>query len=928
MNKSLPNATTAYEQVLIDRFKAASQWIGVAVALTGGLVLLGWAFDIAMLKSVSPNWVAMKANTALTFILAGLALALQEKTAHRPVLLVVRTCAATTTLIGLLTLVEEFAGFSLGIDQLLFTEPANAAWTAHPGRMSLVTALNFSLIGVALLLLPQETSSHHRPSRWLMLPVLVASLLAVLGYLYGVRWLYDIPNFTPLALHTATMFVGLSVGILFVRPARGVTAVLVSAGPCGVMVRRLLPIALLLPIVGGWVCLQGELAGFYGVEFGVCLMVLMCLVPVSVMIWWTAVLLQRANIVRRQHEDRIQNIAANVPGVIFQFYADDTGKWRNHFVSEQSQDIFGISADPLDTYHERFTDHIAPEDRKRWLKSAERAIRTVTSWTFEGRFITPTGEEKYIKGLAQPTRLENEVVFNAIVLDNTARKRAEMAMLREQVFNSMLLENVADGVVACDANGTLVCFNRTSRQWHGMDAMALPPEEWADHYNLCGPDGRTPLTIEAIPLARAFHGEIIRDVGMTIVAKGQPPRWILASGGPFFDADGRILGAVVVMHDVTERKQAEEAIRESESKYRRLHQSMMDAFACVDMNGLIQECNDAYCQMLGYEREELLTLHYTDLTPEKWHSVEAEIIQKQVLPRRYSDIYEKEYRRKDGTVFPVELRTYLLTDDEDRPSGMWAIVRDITERKRTEQLQRMAQEATETAMRAKDEFLANMSHELRTPLNAIIGFSEGLLARVAIHPLNEHQQERVEGIRKGGEHLLALVQGVLDIAKVESGKADVNVTSFDIGEMAHEATNLAESLLEHKSAVQFTLDLEPDLPLITSDAEKIREILENFLSNAVKFTRQGTITLRIRRRSESLVMEVEDTGIGIPVAYVDKLFDKFFQVPGANVQSTKGTGLGLPVCKAYATLLGGKITVQSIEGHGSTFTLTLPFVCP
>jgi PAS domain S-box-containing protein len=138
------------------------------------------------------------------------------------------------------------------------------------------------------------------------------------------------------------------------------------------------------------------------------------------------------------------------------------------------------------------------------------------------------------------------------------RKRAEEALYREQEFARALLDNIADGVVACDANGSLVLFNRASREWHGMDALALPPEEWGMHYNLYGPDGTTPLPTDSIPLVRAFRGETVRDVGMTVIAKGQPPRHMLAAGCPFFDAQHNLLGAVVALRDITEHKQMEE----------------------------------------------------------------------------------------------------------------------------------------------------------------------------------------------------------------------------------------------------------------------------------------------------------------------------------------------------------------------------------
>ena len=228
----------------------------------------------------------------------------------------------------------------------------------------------------------------------------------------------------------------------------------------------------------------------------------------------------------------------------------------------------------------------------------------------------------------------------------------------------------------------------------------------------------------------------------------------------------------------------------------------------------------------------------------------------------------------------------------------------------------------EAANVAKSDFLANMSHELRTPLNAVIGFSEGLLERTDIHPLNEHQKDRLEKIKTSGEHLLQLINGVLDIAKAESGKIDLQITTFDVEPVMREVGEMAESLAKDKPAVRFIVDLEEHLPPITSDRDKIRQILANLLSNAIRFTERGSIALRARRNNGSLLFSVEDTGVGISTECLDRLFERFYQAKPETARSTKGTGLGLAISKALATLLGGTLTVESVEGQGSTFTLT------
>ena len=168
------------------------------------------------------------------------------------------------------------------------------------------------------------------------------------------------------------------------------------------------------------------------------------------------------------------------------------------------------------------------------------------------------------------TGADGRLMLVGVFRDTTERDQAEQALLRQNEFIQAALDNISDGVVACDEAGNLALFNRTARKWHGIAALNLPPDQWSSHYDLFGPDGTSPLATESIPLKRAFNGEHLHDVGMTIAASGQPLRHLLASGRPFYDDQGHKLGAVVGMHDITERKQAEAALRESEERFRNM----------------------------------------------------------------------------------------------------------------------------------------------------------------------------------------------------------------------------------------------------------------------------------------------------------------------------------------------------------------------
>ncbi len=383
------------------------------------------------------------------------------------------------------------------------------------------------------------------------------------------------------------------------------------------------------------------------------------------------------------------------------------------------------------------------------------------------------------------------------------------------------------------------------------------------------------------------------------------------------------LREVTVSRDLLEAETAERRI--SEAKYRRLYESLRDAVVTSDVSGRLIEWNGVFRDLLGYRDEDLSQMTLEQLIPEQGRVAEAQIVAEQVLTRGYSDIYNTQLLRKDGLSFPAELRTFLLQDDAGQPVGMWSLVRDITERKRTDALVWALKEEAERANRAKSVFLANMSHEIRTPMNAVLGFTQILQRSSTLSP---HDRENLEVIHRSGRNLLALINDVLEMSKIEAGRSQFNPKAFDLPEMLDDLEGMFRAPAGAKG-LQWEVMKAPDLPpRVRTDENKLRQILINLLGNAVKFTEEGGVVLRAwvtGRDGEGhahLVVEVEDTGVGIAAEEVGWLFDPFRQAESGLEKG--GTGLGLAISRHHARLMGGDITVASVRGRGSVFRLDLP----
>jgi PAS domain S-box-containing protein len=383
---------------------------------------------------------------------------------------------------------------------------------------------------------------------------------------------------------------------------------------------------------------------------------------------------------------------------------------------------------------------------------------------------------------------------------------------------------------------------------------------------------------------------------------------------------------------VTERTRALEALRASETHYRSLVEVALDCVITIDAAGKVVEFNPAAEKTFGYQKRdvagrELAALIVPPAQRDAHRRGLARYVatgKSQMMGRRI----ELTAMRSDGTEFPVELAICAVPSDTS--PMLTAVARDLTEQKRMEQSRQKTQSLEEQhsrmliANRLKSEFLANMSHELRTPLNAIIGFAE-LMHRGKVGPVSAVHKEYLGDILASSQHLLQLINDVLDLTKVESGKMEFRPERVDLATLV-DAVRDTLRVLSANQGLQIETEIDPESTAAVVDPARVKQILFNYLSNAIKFTPPGgRVLVRISAEGPDMVrLDVEDTGVGIPADQLQKLFVEFEQLDSGTTKQHQGTGLGLALSKRLVEAQGGRVAVRSTPGKGSTFSAILP----
>jgi PAS domain S-box-containing protein len=367
----------------------------------------------------------------------------------------------------------------------------------------------------------------------------------------------------------------------------------------------------------------------------------------------------------------------------------------------------------------------------------------------------------------------------------------------------------------------------------------------------------------------------------------------------------------------------EKQLRDSQFYTRSLIESNIDALMTTDPLGIITDVNQQMEALTGGTRDELIGTPFKNYFTDPRAAEEGIRL---VLRETRVTNYELTARSLSGRETVVSYNATIFNDQGGKLQGVFAAARDVTERKRFEQTLQEKNIELESASLAKDRFLASMSHELRTPLNAIIGFTGTLLMKLP-GPLTSDQEKQLRTIQTSSRHLLSLINDLLDLAKIESGKVELNMETMNCQSVIEDVSTTLRTIAEGKK-LNFEISVPDQELMIRTDRRSLTQILINLANNAIKFTDKGFVRIELRGRlvngNALAEITVVDTGIGIRPEDQSRLFQAFMQVDSSSTRPYEGTGLGLHVSQKLASMIGGRVSFESEYGKGSRFTISLP----
>lgn len=640
----------------------------------------------------------------------------------------------------------------------------------------------------------------------------------------------------------------------------------------------------------------------------------------------------------------LNRINDRMPGISFQFRRDVDGSYSFPYMSKGLERFAGISSLEARDDFSDLLENVHPEDRSRLLESIEQSAETLTPWKFEWRFAPPDGKEVWMRGSSIPDRQpDGSILWTGVFVDVTEEKeRYRELNVQKQRFQTLFdnapiglweedwssaktqveqlpcndpdeiatyleghpetIRDIASAVDILLPNGTIVEMTGAASKQHLMNHFEdiLTEETYTSFQNEISALLRGETSISSTMSIQRFDGEerkVLRDVQLV---PGHESDW------------SRVF---VSYRDITSRVEMQESLQRSEQRYRTLFEEANEAFLVQSLDDQILAANQSACELLGYDRDELLGMHSSEIRPADQVDEQPEKGIVQSLVEEHEDaLFTTEYLHRDGSRIPVEAKFQPFTFDKDTPAVM-ACVRDRSE------LEQVREESDR-----KSSFVSRVTHDLRTPLNSILGMGQLLMET----DLDAEQQERLRLMLNATRNMERLTNDILDLDRIEQGEITLEHAQFNLRNLLGEILSLYSERIRDRNLFLSTR-IDDDVPeLLVGDPNRLRQILHNLVDNAIKHTQKGSICLSVaveEQQNTNVVLEfsVADTGTGIPESDIDSIFTSGKQVGGDGNSPSSGIGLGLSICKTFVELMNGEITVESEVDEGTTFTFTAEF---
>ncbi|MEN9522970.1 MAG: hypothetical protein RL065_1347 [Bacteroidota bacterium] len=629
-----------------------------------------------------------------------------------------------------------------------------------------------------------------------------------------------------------------------------------------------------------------------------------------------------SELIIKESENRMRHALETIGDNVWEFDSR-SGKI---FFSQCENLLLGYESDDYKNDTKLWWKCVYKEDRPK-IKTRNELYRSGIEniHSLEYRLVHRDGTIKWVMdrgGVIEYDENKKPLRIIGTLTDITHLKQVENELSNSANRLSYLISNMQEGILVGDTNGNVVLSNIEFCKLFGIDAS---PEALVGYSCTKGAQQGKHLFAEPDKFVeRMFELVAKREIFLAEELTLADGKIYLRDYIPIFIND-EYNGHLWKYTDITEQKRADTVLRLSEEKYRNMIANMNLGLIEVDLNETIQFANQSFCEMSGYQIDELIGNNSNILIHEDSIDTLKNKIEKRHLGD--SDAYEMKMKNKHG-----DIKWWLLSgapkyNDKGEMIGSIGIHLDITEQKLMEEDLIVARELAEQSAKAKEVFLANMSHEIRTPMNAIMGMSKQLQKT----SLNDKQKSLLNIINSASENLLVVINDVLDISKIEAGKLTIETIGFNLKDVVQRAISVMSHKFEEKGlSILFTYD-EKIEKVLKGDPYRMNQVLLNLLSNAVKFTEKGgvkincSLEVQVKNKAQNICIKVIDSGIGMDKQFLNNLFQKFIQEDKSVARKYGGSGLGMTICKQLIELMNGSIEVESIKNEGTTITLNLPF---